>query len=139
MPPATLLDTPPTEASAEETLKQNFLREDAKRKAELPPLASGFEKDLAKIVQSEEPFGMRSSVGQHGARDVKVDTKMAAEYKPMSMQTKKNFRKSWAKRKLKEIIAEKTHVKTYRQVDRKEGEHMNFGKVVEQYGIGFER
>ena len=47
-------------------------------------------------------------------------------------------RLEWAKRQLENIRVGKQHVKSWRNVDLTKGELMNFGRVVEQYGVRFD-
>ena len=52
---------------------------------------------------------------------------------------KDDFKREWAGRLLAKIEIKKSHVKSYRKVDRKKGVKMDLGQLVESYGILYNR
>ena len=50
-----------------------------------------------------------------------------------------NFRKDWARMQLNTTTEGKKETRNWQRTDSKKGRYMNFGRVVEQYGIHYDR
>jgi hypothetical protein len=92
-------------------------------------------------VTCEGKFDLRmSGVGRRWSKEVKQDAELKHEYaKQKNNEARAQFRKEWAGRKLHELTVSKSHLKEYQKVDVTKGRYMDFGSLVETFGILYDR
>jgi hypothetical protein len=77
----------------------------------------------------------KSALGFKWTRELAADKKLATEYKGcLSLAEKKQFRTSWAARKLQEVTVSRNHLKDYQRVNEKFGRYLAYGKIADEYG-----
>lgn len=85
-------------------------------------------------------FDIRKGLGSRFMREVAPGTPEHDEYQGLqSFEQKRDFRMAWLRKKYEQRLSEKTFMQSYRQVDTTIGVYMDFGKVVEEFGVHFDK
>ena len=106
------------------------------------PVAAPSQEELAlEKAANGGHFNLRNTwIGRQWCKDMKTLPAMAEQYKSaVAAEDKERLRAEWARRKLDEIRVVRTHSEEWKKIQRHKGRYLSFGRIVEEYGSGFDR
>ena len=122
--------------TAEESLKRMW-SEASQPLAAAPP----DQKELDLKIAMAEGFHLRESwIGQKWEREKKASAELRQGYLAcVTTEQKRDFRQKWCARKLELLEQHRVHTRAYARVDKSLGTYMCFGKLIEEYGVMWDR
>ena len=126
------------QAQLETNLSQVFA-DTARQEA---PVAAPSQEELAlEKAANGGHFNLRNTwIGRQWYKDMKTLPAMAEQYtSAVAAEDKERLRAEWARRKLDEARVVRTHSEERKKIQRHKGRYLSFGRIVEEYGSGFDR